>query len=98
MTDYITLTVVEERKQDGREERREGRKEGGQRKNRWKVAGRQAVTVSHLNWHCQQPLGGDRLMSDLAIIELITTGHFLTSQYSPITTLGCTAITVGVFC
>lgn len=53
MTDYITLTVVEERKQDGREERREG----GQRKDRWKVAGRQAVTVIHLNWHCQQPLG-----------------------------------------
>lgn len=97
MTDYITLTVVEERKQDGRKERREAGKEGGQRKDRWKVAGRQTVTVIHLNWHCQ-PLGGDRLMSDLAIIELITTGHFLTSQYSPITTLGCTATTVGFFC
>lgn len=36
-------------------------------------------------------------MSDLTIIELITTGHFLRSRYSPITTLGCTATTVGFF-
>lgn len=61
------------------------------------MEGRQVATVIQLNWHCQQPLGGDCLMSGLAIIELITTGHFLTPWYSPITTLGCTATTVGFF-